>query len=470
MKKIVGYLIVIMCMFGVSNVCAASATISVSTNASQIIVGNNVTVTVTVSSASALGSWEYNLNYDKNLFTLVSSDVELHYAEAAPNANTKSKSHRYVFKANKSGTASFYIDASAVLGWDESIFDVSNGKKNVKVITYAEYQASLSNNNNLKNLTVEGYEISPTFNKDITEYTVKVNEDETKIKVIAEKEDAKASVNGDGELEVSAGTNSFNIVVVAENGGEKTYKLNVEVVDKNPIEVMVDNEKYTVVKIASLLSKPNSYIEKKLTISEMEVPGFYSEVTDFTLVGLKDEKANISLFIYEDGKYTKYVELTFGSLTLYPLKMDESIKDYKKSEVLVGENKIECLELDAQNRYKIIKAINVETNEKGLYLYDTKDHNAIKYDDSYVKSLETKNKSLTYSTIAFITSTALSVIAIIGLSSKKKSKKNNVKNPITEKHIDNEINEIKEKLEDEEDIFNIFEDDKKRKKLKKNKP
>ena len=66
MKKIISYLIVIMCLFCASNVYAASATISVSTNASQIIVGNNVTVTVTVSSASALGSWEYNLNYDKN--------------------------------------------------------------------------------------------------------------------------------------------------------------------------------------------------------------------------------------------------------------------------------------------------------------------------------------------------------------------------------------------------------------------
>ena len=466
MKKLLKLLTLIFSLFlFISSVNAASATISVNTSASQVIVGNNVNVSVTISSSSALGSWEYNLNYDKNIFTLVSSDVELHYAGVVQNANTKSVTYRYTFKAKKSGLASFYIDASSVIGFDESVFSVTNGKRNVKVITYAEYQSSLSNNNNLKSLIVEGSEITPEFNKDVTEYTVSVNEDVTEIKVTAIAEDNKAKVNGDGSLSVSAGTNSFNIVVVAENGSEKTYKLNVEVVDKNPIDVTIEDKKYTVVKISSLLTKPNSYIEKTITINEMEIPAFYSEITDFTLVGLKDENGNISLFIYEDGTYLKYIELSFGQLTLYPLNMDEEIKGYEKSTISIGENRVECLQLDDSNRYRIIKAINVETNEKGLYLFDTKDNSAIKYDDSYIKELENKNKLLMYSTIAFALSTLLALIIFISKNSKKcKKNKQEVSNNENKKISENDhINEIKE-IKTENEYYNILEDKPKKKK------
>ena len=133
MKKIFKYFIAIVTLFTfITKVNAAGATISVNTSASQIIVGNNITVTVTISSSSPLGSWEYNLNYDKNIFSLVSSDVGLHYAGVVQNNSTKAVSYRYTFKANKSGNASFYIDASTVFGFDESIFEVTNGKRNVR--------------------------------------------------------------------------------------------------------------------------------------------------------------------------------------------------------------------------------------------------------------------------------------------------------------------------------------------------
>ena len=65
MKKIFKYFIAVVTLFTfITKVNAAGATISVNTSASQIIVGNNITVTVTISSSSPLGSWEYNLNYD----------------------------------------------------------------------------------------------------------------------------------------------------------------------------------------------------------------------------------------------------------------------------------------------------------------------------------------------------------------------------------------------------------------------
>ena len=43
---------------------------------------------------------------------------------------------------------------------------VSASNANIKAMTQAELEATYSKNNNLKSLSVEGYEIDPAFNKD----------------------------------------------------------------------------------------------------------------------------------------------------------------------------------------------------------------------------------------------------------------------------------------------------------------
>jgi len=424
MKNILkGLFALLLSFMFIISVDAASATISVSSSSNQIIVGKSVTVYVTISSSQALGSWEYTLNYDPAIFKLTSSDVGLHYASYASNASTKSITYKYNFQALKSGGCNFYVDSSAVVDWNENLMSVNNGSKKVNTLTNSEYQATLSANNNLKNLEIKGYEISPNFDENVTEYSVKVNEDETKVVVSAQAADNTASVSGTGEIEVSAGNNTVSIVVIAQNGSEKTYKLNIEVVDKDPIEVKIDEENYTVVKLASNLTRPQSYTETKIIIEEFEVPAFYSEVTEFTLVGLKDSKGDTQLFIYNDGKYERYVELSFGSLTIFPLNMQEEMKNYVLTTCKISKEEIQCLEQSKDSRYKIINGLNVETKEEGLYLYDVKDNTLIKYNNEYLLSLEEKNTLLTYSTFAFVASTVLATLALIVLPKKKRKKK-----------------------------------------------
>lgn len=489
MKKVLYYLLILIIPFiGMQTVNAASATIAVTSSANQVIVGKNVTVYVTISSSAPLGSWEYTLNYDRNTFKLVSSDADLHHASYASNASTKSVTYKYTFTALKSGSTKFYIDSSVVVGWDESIFGVKDGNKVIKTLTYSEYQASLSSNNNLTSITVEGYEITPEFNKDTLEYSVKVNEDEKTVKISATAEDRTATITGIGELEVTPGNNAFDILVIAQNGSEKTYKLNVEVIDKDPIEVILDNKNYTVVKMASNLTKPSSYTETTVVIDEYDIPAFYSEVTEFTLVGLKDSDGNISLFIYDDGKYVEYKELNFGSITIYPKEMTEQIKEYSKYKITVQNANVEALALNAKSRFKIIYGLNVETKEEGLYLYDSKDNTLIKYDDEYVKMLESKNQMLMYSTVAFIGSTVLALFGIISLSKKKTKKKEKInkenqteelektnkrkeKESKTKKEVSKEENNIEENpneiIDNSEEVYDIFEEEHKKKKRRK---
>ena len=75
-----------------------------------------------------------------------------------------------------------------------------------------------SSNNYLKSLSIDGYSLSPEFNKDTTEYTVEVPNGTDKITIDASKEDSTASISGTGEKEVAEGTNKFEINVEAENG------------------------------------------------------------------------------------------------------------------------------------------------------------------------------------------------------------------------------------------------------------
>ena len=383
MKKIFKYFIAIVTLFTfITKVNAAGATISVNTSASQIIVGNNITVTVTISSSSPLGSWEYNLNYDKNIFSLVSSDVGLHYAGVVQNNSTKAVSYRYTFKANRSGNASFYIDASTVFGFDESIFEVTNGKRNVRAITYSEYQASLSSNNNLKDIKVEGYEISPVFNKDTLEYVVSVPSDVTKITINGSVEDNTASATGLGEFEVSEGENKFEIKVTAQNGSTKTYTVKVNVEDKNPIEVVIDNEKYTVVKRGSTLVSPSTYEEVKETINGIEVPAFKSSITNYVLVGLKNSSGEAKLYVFDkmNDTYTLYREIKTSGITLFPKESKKELKGFVKETITLNEEKINAYRYKNSKDFYVVYGVNIENNVEGFYQLDTTNNSFVKYD------------------------------------------------------------------------------------------
>ena len=55
---------------------------------------------------------------------------------------------------------------------------------------------------------------------------------------------------------------------------------------------------------------------------------FYNEITDYTVVGLKDEEGIVELFIYDldSGKYNKYQELNDA---LEKLKINDASLEYE---------------------------------------------------------------------------------------------------------------------------------------------
>lgn len=429
MKKIKIIVVTILAMLLLPNiVSAANGTVSVNST-STVVQGNRVTVTVTISSSTPIGSWQMDLNYDKNYLQLVSSSAEAGGTMMAGSSTsgTKSKSYTFSFKALKTGSTRVSVGSYLAYAYNDlSSMSLTSSSKTIRIMTQQELEATYSKDNNLKNLSVEGYELDKTFDKDTLEYNITAPTGTTTVKVLATVNDKTASISGDGEIEVTEGSNTIPIVVTAQNGDQKTYTIIVNVEDQNPINVSVDNKDYVVVKNASLLEAPITFTDTKININDYEIPGFINDNANLTLVGLKDETGNVSLYIYDNGKYTKFNELHLDTILLIPVAFDKEL-DFIKTSVTINENKIEAYKYSEDTEFVIINAKNLEDGKVSLYLYDTVKNTAIRYDEKYVNDTNETIKNYTYIIITFAGALLFLLIIIFCLlhSLKKKQKKIN---------------------------------------------
>ena len=91
----------------------------------------------------------------------------------------------------------------------------------------AQPTLSGSPNNKLNGLGVEGFTLTPTFNRDTYSYDLIVDHSVSNVTVSASAIDSKASVRGNGNVSLSSGINDISVVVRAENGTERTYTIHV---------------------------------------------------------------------------------------------------------------------------------------------------------------------------------------------------------------------------------------------------
>ncbi len=431
---------------------AASGSINIASS-STVVVGNKVTVTVTISSGTKMGSWQMSLNYDKSYLQLTNStarDGGTFMIDYAEDPGVLKKTYTFTFKTLKSGTTKLSVDGyRAYVSSDLSALSLSANTKQIRIITQAELEASYSKNNNLSALEVEGFTLTPEFKTDILEYSVVVPENTKEVNIKANVQDKRASVNGIGTQAVNPGANKFSVVVRAQSGAEKTYVINVEVKDENPINVTVNGKNYTVVKIKENLPAASLYTETTININGFEIPAYKNDNTNLVLVGLKDEEGNISLYIYNKDKneYQEYNEIGVNKITIYPLTSNEEIKGYKKDTITINGVKVDGYYYTKDSDYVIIYGINVETGDKGFYMYDKKMQSLIKYNDEYVIDLNKKIELYTYIIIGFSGVFILMIIIMIALAKKKygKQKKQKtiekeIKKNVDEKNIIEEIN------------------------------
>lgn len=454
MKKIIFG--IILTFIGITSLMASSATISVSSNKSTVVVGNTFTVTTKISSKTKIGSWEWTLSYDTSKFKLVTNNAYF-FSENGEGKYSKT----YTLKAIAKGSGKITVKSYGAFAYnDESKMSVSIGSKTVKVITQSELIDSYSKNNNLSSLSIEGATLSPEFKSSETNYTVTLGANTEKIVVNAKKSDSTATISGAKEYSVTEGENKIEVKVTAQNGDVKTYKIIVTVTDPNPINVTINDEVLTVVKRESLLISPQDYEKTLITINEQSIPALFNELNNYTLVGLKDSQGDVKLYIYnsELNTYTLYDEVNISALKIVPLEIDSSFdSQYLKTNVTIDDIIFNSLSIKNSN-YHIIHARNLNIGKDDYYLYDKENNTMIKYTDE--DTLIYKEKINKYEMIIMIllaeTLFVFIILIIILMKKVRRNKKiklqklamlkeNKAKDEVKE---NKEINETKVKDED----------------------
>lgn len=382
MKKKFLILFSIFILFLTPNIVkAAGANVQISAPDS-VYVGDTVTVSVTVSSSVSLGHWDYLINYDDSKLSYISTTADSAQSayEDATGGGRTSVMYTWTFKATNAGSASFNVSSISVVSWDPIEEMDVNGSTSITINVIKPSSGgnggstpsnnyTYSDDNNLSSLIIEGFDIN--FDSSVTDYSVTVPNDTKKVKIGATANDGNAYVSGIGDYDVKEGNNEIKIVVTAENGDTKTYKVNVVVKELSPIEVKVDDKTYSVVRKSDKLPKVNAtYKASTILIKGESVPCYHSEITDIYLIGLMDDKGKVKLFNYDskNDKFNVYNEINIGGLYISLIDTDDVPKGYTKGLIKIGDKEYNGFLKDGS--YSLLYGINLETGEKNYYSYD----------------------------------------------------------------------------------------------------
>lgn len=438
MKRTFQLVFLIFVFFAGIGFASAAPSKSFYSSSKTIESGARVTATLQLKNVAA-----WNIKITSNGST---SGCDSSFADASSNGLNTTKNLSVTCTSTGVGQISFRASG------DATSQDGSTASINEVIVVTVTAPREKDTNNNLKSIGVKDYKITPEFNKDTLEYSVDVPSTIDKVTLEAEAESGYANVAGTGEVEVNEGANSFDIVVTSETGNQKNYKITVNVKDDNPIKLNLNSRSFTLIKNVKNIIKPETYEETKVTINNFEIPAFYSDITKYTLVGIKDENGKQFLAIYnkDTKEYQLYNEHKTSGMLLYIMDLKEQLEGYQKVTLELDNQSYDALKVQEQSPFYLVYAMNIETGEKGYYVYHKKSDTFQEYNDELVLKLEqekaVREKIILGLGIGVIFFLFLSIFAFVHKSHKKE------KMPILEdeKIAEEQMNQLEENQKKEE--------------------
>ena len=427
----------ILCILLVGNVQkvhAATGYFSISSS-STVTVGNTFSVTIKAT-GSKIFYWQFYVSYDASKLKLVSGSATIQgeASDATYGTNVISKTLR--FKALNTGSAYVSVargDAAMNIDTNFNSVAYSSVKKTINIVPVVPK----SSNNKLASLTVDGAELSPAFNADVTSYTIEFEPNTKEININATTADSKATVSGIGKIGVVEGTNNIKVVVTAENGSTKTYVIDAIVKEFEPIQVTVGGVTYNIVRKKGQYEPPANFSETTITMGTEKVLAYANEHIG-NVVGLKDTKGNIVLHLYngKNDTYTPYDNITINNLNLYLKKLnDPSLVpfDYKRTSITINDKNLNAWHYKNNDNYYLIYGVNTLNGDETFYLYDKERDTIQRFYNNQVTDMKEqldKNTLVTYITSG---TTILFVVISLFLSIKLLRRK---KQPISTSPLD----------------------------------
>ena len=142
---------------------------------------------------------------------------------------------RILYEATVPANTSNYEKNFRLRMWVSDDTDFSDGSMNDKTFTltvnvYADGKVvtdNLDTTNTLDSITVSDCTLDPVFNSATTEYSCTVKNNISSVTVNATATSSKSKVRGLGTKDLAVGKNTLPIRVIAEDGSEKIYNVNV---------------------------------------------------------------------------------------------------------------------------------------------------------------------------------------------------------------------------------------------------
>lgn len=250
-KKTIGFMwVLLLFSFGVLAVCreaqAASAVVSLTTGEEEVLKGDTFSVMVTLESAADIGNVEMFVVFDSAKVSFESGgkyttggDGLVLISDWNGSAASTRKKYTLEFKAKKKGACKFSVgDQPAVyLADTEEQMSVSSVNMSVNIVNKKTEEEPEDDTQEvevtekptsdkmaeLQNVIVAEGELSPKFDKSVTEYKVTVPNEVTRLSMSALAESADAEVTISGNDKLVTGTNIITITVEAANGAKKEY-------------------------------------------------------------------------------------------------------------------------------------------------------------------------------------------------------------------------------------------------------
>lgn len=297
---------------------ASAATTTLSLSSKQVKKGENVTVTVKLNAGEAIYGFDITVTYDTSVLKYVSgagseSGGKLKIVDALNGETSYSKS--IVFSAIAEGSAK--VSASALYS-GSSLNEVSGGSGSATVTVKAAASATTSTvsqtpsqpstNANLSALGVDGGTLSPAFSKNVTDYSVTVDNYVASTNINATAADKNAKLSGNGAVELQIGDNQISVTVTAADGTtKKTYNITVhrssidETLASNPLAVPINGEIAYIQSDLSLSEPPQGFTVSTAVYKGTDIGVLTSESGEYTLYLLNNPiSGQTDYYVYND--------------------------------------------------------------------------------------------------------------------------------------------------------------------------
>ena len=138
-----------------------------------------------------------------------------------------------------------------------------------------------SSDNYLTNLQIDGYRLTPEFDKQTLEYTIDGDIKTNEININATPSNEKATINGAGIIKVDEEKNEYRIDVTAENGSVRTYIIKLKEKEKTEQQKNGEAEQ-----TEGIIEQNNSKIENENTDKNLSNEQNSSNVVLFTIIAV----------------------------------------------------------------------------------------------------------------------------------------------------------------------------------------